>query len=472
MRIRTKITLLVTGLMAMVVASIVLNLLWIEQRRVREESEARIDALLEGVLRIARESLASRDELMLLSYLKFLMKEYPEVELALVSREGHTSVFGAGRTELFYRTISVSEAAAGSYREVRSVLPPTELSATALGPKAVPPRTIMIQLGFSRAALERQVRAAQVDVAMKVLMIAGIALLLGLGGSVWVSRRLAQPVSTLAMAARRIGEGRLDTRVEVPGGDEIGELAGQFNRMAANLRELIRFKEDLLNTLTHELNNPLVGLKGYLQILQDLGTQQSPDEIRDAYKTMAEAVNQMELSLTNALQLFKADVRPDLQPERFCLNDILIEVLRLFRPTAQTSGIVLRGINGAPRVYLNADKEMIRRVVVNLVSNALKYSRAGGTVAVSLAEDSSQVRFSVSDAGYGIAPEDREKIFLKFYRAPERGGKAHRIPGTGLGLAISKRAVDLHGGKIWVESEVGRGSVFHVSIPKRGAMHG
>lgn len=472
MRIRTKVTLLVTGLIAAVVASVVVNLLWVEQRRVREESGGRIDALMEGVLRISRESLNSHDELMLLSYLKFLMQEYPEIELALVSREGHSSVFGSARSELFYRTITVSDTGAVIYRQVREVRLPAGASSEPPRSKTLPPSSVMIQLGFSKAALQRQIREAQIADAVKLLWIAGMGLLIGVAGSVWVSRRLAEPVSSLAAAARRIGEGRLDTVVDVSTQDEIGDLARQFNRMAANIRELIRFKEDLLNTMTHELNNPLVGLKGYLQFLQDSKSPQSPEEIREAYKTMGEAFNQMELSLTNALQLFRADARPELRPERFCLNDVLKEVIRLFRPAAQSNGIMLRGPNGEAPVYLDADQEMVRRVAVNLVSNALKYTKAGGKVSVWLEEDPRQVRFAVSDTGSGIAPDDREKIFLKFYRAAGSGGKAQRIPGSGLGLAISKRAVDMHGGKIWVESELGRGSVFRVSLPKQGAGYG
>jgi signal transduction histidine kinase len=110
---------------------------------------------------------------------------------------------------------------------------------------------------------------------------------------------------------------------------------------------------------------------------------------------------------------------------------------------------------------------MMRRVFINLISNAVKYTPPGGTVTVAIEEEAEGVKASVADTGSGIAPEDREKIFTKFYRAPGPGGAHRRIPGSGLGLAIAKQAVDLQQGSIWVESESGKGSVFHVRLPKQ-----
>jgi signal transduction histidine kinase len=117
-------------------------------------------------------------------------------------------------------------------------------------------------------------------------------------------------------------------------------------------------------------------------------------------------------------------------------------------------------------IYLDGDPEMLRRIVINLVSNACKYTPSGGTVRVTLEASSEEVKFFVADNGPGIAPEDRERLFTKFYRVPGSEGKHQRIPGSGLGLAITKQAVELHHGRIWVESEKGKGSVFYVVLPR------
>lgn len=471
MRIRTKITLLVTTLIAVVVLSIVANLIWVEQRKVQSDSATQIDALMDGVMRIGRESVASKDELMLLSYLKFLMKERPEIEIAMVSRADHSAVIGEIRSELFYKTVTISEIAAASYKAT-SELPPAQRPAGAemIG-RSLPPQTLVIQIGFSKTALDQSIRQAQLALLGKILGVSAIGLILGVAGSLWVARLLARPVARLALATQSFGEGNLDTVVEVTGKDEIADLARRFNDMASKTRELIRSKEDLMSTLTHELNTPMGGLKGFLEYIQETDKTQRPEERQEAYRTMLEAVSQMELSLANALQLFRTGAQPVLRLEHLRINDMLNEVIRLFAPTAQSSGVLLKGPLSTAPGFLWADKELMRRVAVNLVSNALKYTQPNGRVEVDFEDHLDHVHISVSDTGPGIAPEDRERIFTKFFRAAGPGGRQQRIPGTGLGLAISKQAVELHGGKIWVESEIGQGSVFHVTIPKKGGAH-
>ena len=460
MRIRTKISLFAISLVAVVVLSIVANLAWLEQRRVRAEFSGRVDALMEGVLRIGRESLSTEDELMLMSYLKFLMKDYPEIEVGIVSRQDHTSIVGEVRSDVLYRTVAVSDPSL----EPASGKP---LAILATG-RDLPPGTFSIQLGFSKTLLERKIREAQLSLLGKIAKIGVFGLFVGVLGSLWLGRLLSGSLGELALAAERIGQGQLDTIVKAEAGDEIGDLAGQFNGMAAKLRDLMRFKEDLLSTLSHELKTPLSGVKGFLEYLGESDAKQTSRDRRESYQTMSEAVKQMEVSLTNALQLFKTEHEAKLQLEDLKVRDVVVEVVRLFEPTARVSDIVMRGPLGNAAGGARSDKELLRRLAINLVSNALKYTPPGGLVTLRLQEDRGSVLLSVEDTGPGIAPEYREHLFTKFYRVPDRNGHSHRIPGSGLGLAIAKQAAELLGGRIWLESEVGKGSTFFVSIPKRG----
>ncbi|MEK7858736.1 MAG: HAMP domain-containing sensor histidine kinase [Elusimicrobiota bacterium] len=463
LRIQGKIALFVTSLLVVVIGSLVVNMVWTERRAIRQASAARLDVLMEGVMRITRESLSSHDELMLLSYLKFLMEQYPEIELALVSRNGHSSVLGKVRTELYYRTVTVTEKNAAAYRvsDGGGIAKAAETSAS------LPPETLAIQVGFSLSALERQVRSAQTALAVKMLRLAAMAFLIGLAGSIWISRLLAQPLVLLALAAKGVGEGRLDTTVPVHGRDEIADLAGQFNLMVGKIRDSIQFKEDLMATLTHELSNPLAGLKGFLKFLHDSGSTQSPEERQQDYETLLEAATQMELSLNNALKLFKSGAgQLTLRLEKVSMKEVVDEATNLFTPSARANNVTLTGpAEGAPMLVW-ADKELIRRVVVNLISNALRYTPQGGRVTAALHDRGGAVEVTVADNGPGIAPEFQERIFVKFFRVPGPDGKASRIPGSGLGLHITKQAVDLHGGRIWVESAPGQGSAFHVLVPK------
>lgn len=463
MTIRGKITLLVTALMTSVVLLNTANLAVVETARAKTASGERVYTLMEGVLRIARESLKSHDELMLLSYLKFLMQEYPEIEVVEVGREGHRSVLGAARGELFYRTITLTEDNAASYRAAAPDSPRPPAAAS----DSIPPATFTIQLGFSKALLERKVRAIQSELWGTLMLIAGVGLLLGLAGSFWVGHLLARPLAELAAAARRVGEGRLDTQVPVRGSDELAELSGCFNDMAGKIQELVQFKEDLMSTLSHEMRTPLGGLKGFLQYLQSSPGARNPLEREKAYSTMLEAVNQMELSLTNALMLFRAGARPAISREPIDLNEVVGEVIRLFTPAAQANGVRLSGPRAGRPFVVAADRELLRRIVINLIANAVHYTPSGGEVRATLEDGPEAVTFAVADTGPGIADADRRRIFDKFYRADGPDGKPQRIPGSGLGLAIAKQAVDLHGGSIWVESEFGRGSKFQVELPKQ-----
>jgi two-component system, OmpR family, sensor kinase len=214
--------------------------------------------------------------------------------------------------------------------------------------------------------------------------------------------------------------------------------------------------------LSHEMRTPLTGVRGYLEYLES--PSRSEAERRAAVATMHEAVGQMELSLTNALQILRTGARHALRVETVSLDEVAGEALRLFGPTAHSSQVTLTGPAGGP-VEVRGDRELLRRVAVNLISNAVLYTQPGGTVLVTVGMRGSEARLAVSDNGPGVAPEDKERIFEKFYRAPGADGRARRIPGSGLGLAIAKQAVEAHGGRIWVESEPGKGSVFHVLLP-------
>jgi signal transduction histidine kinase len=441
-KIRTKMALLVTGLTAAVTGALCANLLRLEKARGEEEVLQTTDAVMQGVQRIAQESLESRDDLMLPAYLKYLMKEHPEIELVVIESNERNAKMGQARSELFFRSARAERASTGE--------------------------RVSIQLGFSKNHLDRHVRRAQSALAARIGQIAAPALILGLLGALWLSRLISTPLTELEVAARQVGAGKLMTRVVGSRQDELGELCRQFNDMTSSLRETSRLKEDLLSTLTHELNNPLTGLKGFLSYLETSMESLSETERLESYRTMQDVVSQMELSLKNALELFRAGARPTLRRQAVDPWELVEEVVRLFAALANSNSVALQASGPSAAVVLDADRELLRRVVINLVSNALKYTPQGGNVKIDLSEDSENVLLTVSDDGPGIPASDLELIFTKFYRSSGEDGLPQRIPGSGLGLAIAKQAVESHRGRIWVESQLSRGSTFHVSLPKSG----
>lgn len=438
MSIRGKITALTLVLVAAVVCGVAAAVLLLERSQVRAQYLARADALADGLRRIAVEAAAAEDELLLLGTLQLAMKEDPTFVWAEVRREDHVSRLGAAQEDTLLKGFS---AAGGTF-------------------------VFEVTLGFSPRVLDEQTAAAQRSLAARIGAVAFAGLLLGALGSWALGRVLSAPLAELSAAAHRLGSGDLGAEVAAGGRDEIGRLGSDFNAMAGRLRALMQSKEDLFGALTHELSAPLTGLKGFLETLLE-----RPDrgaEEREALETMAAAAGQMEVSLSNALGLMRREDGVPPPPELMSVRDLVAQTLQLFAPMARIGGVTLVGPDGTAEGRMAGDREGVRKVLVNLLLNAVKFSPPGGTVRVGLTEDAGSLTVAVADEGPGVAEADREKIFTKFYRAPGADGKPQRVPGSGLGLAIAKKAVENHGGRLWVESELGKGSVFRARLPKSG----
>jgi signal transduction histidine kinase len=322
-------------------------------------------------------------------------------------------------------------------------------------------------------------------------------LLLGLGmalvTSLLIARRVVWPLETLRKGVERIGSGDMSSRLEVKTGDEIEVLADEFNRMAGNLREaysgleqkvkerthelalanerlkeLDRLKSDFVSNVSHELRTPLTAIKGAV----DLVLREVPGPLTEKqihYLTRVRSNTQHLAGLINdLLDLSKIESgRIDVRSSRVSVGGLLHEVVETLRPVAAEKAIVLEAITPEPSIMVWADRDKINQVLMNLIGNAIKFTAAPGKVTVSASRNCKEgVQVSVSDTGPGIAPEEKEKIFEKFYQIADLEGAKPK--GTGLGLAICKALVELHGGKIWVESEEGRGSTFSFTLPVSG----
>lgn len=430
--------LLMAAVITAVVGGMILALITLGQRQILRTEGERVDLIMSGMTRNAVESLNFRDDLMLLSYLRFQMKESPEIEICLVTKSGYTTVLGAIKGELEYRTVTAE--AAGE--------------------------TVTVQTGFSKSFIKERQRRENTALMAVVMSIAVIGLVLGFAGALLMSRKLAGPVAELSAAADKLGRGDLEAAVTVQGADEISALGLSFNRMAANIRESVMIKEDLLNTLTHELNNPLAGLKAFIALLRSPVYIPTMRETREAYETMAVSVGQMELLLSNALELFKNSAKPSMDPGLVDVGALVREAISLYGPVARSKHIDLKFSVPERGLSLMADKKLLRRAVVNLLASSLKYTPEHGAVMVMAEDKEGAMELSVADTGYGISKEDQALLFTDFYKKRGSDGKKTKIPGSGLGLVIARKAVELHRGKIWVESGKNNGSVFRVSLPK------
>jgi signal transduction histidine kinase len=321
-------------------------------------------------------------------------------------------------------------------------------------------------------------------------------LVLAIATSVLLARRLVRPIESIQVAAAKIGSGALDERIEIASNDELGALAQEFNRMAAQLQESYAgleqkvegrtqelasalaeldeksreleaaslHKSQFLANMSHELRTPLNAIIGFSQVLRegmfgDVNAKQAEylDDILSSGNHLLSLINDvLDLSKVEAGQI-ELDVSP------FSLQEALESGVVMVRERATRDGVRIT-LEPTDIGLVSGDERRVRQVVFNLLSNAVKFTPEGGHVDVRALQVNGEVQVSVADTGPGIAAEDVHRIFEEFQQTD--AGLEQR-EGTGLGLALSKRLVELHGGRIWVDSEPGAGSTFVFTLPAR-----
>jgi signal transduction histidine kinase len=285
---------------------------------------------------------------------------------------------------------------------------------------------------------------------------------------------LREPEAVGAIAVTRRGPGRFtDGEVELLKtftdqaviAIENVRLFKELEQKTRELQAASQHKSEFLANMSHELRTPLNAVIGFSEVLSarmfgDLNDKQ------DEYLKDIHASGQHLLSLINdILDLSKIEAgRMELELTDFNLPATLDNALTLIRERAGRRGIALHMTSDERLEQVRADERKIRQVVLNLLSNAIKFTPEGGRIDVRAIPIDGGVEMSVSDTGVGIAPEDQEAIFEEFKQV---GTAAKKVEGTGLGLALSRKFIELHGGRIWVKSQVGTGSTFTFTIPVR-----
>ncbi len=227
------------------------------------------------------------------------------------------------------------------------------------------------------------------------------------------------------------------------------------------IRRLETVRRDFISNLSHELRTPLASLKALTETLQDGALDDPPAARRfiDQIQIETDALSQMVTELLELSRIESGRLSLDLQPAAPC--DLLNSACKRMQMQAERAGLSLRVecADDLPKVRI--DSQRLEQVLVNLIHNAVKFTRAGGEVILRAEVVTGEIRFAVRDTGIGIPAEDVERIFERFYRVD----KSRTGSGTGLGLSIAKHIVEAHGGRIWAESVEGRGSTFFFSIP-------
>ncbi len=285
-----------------------------------------------------------------------------------------------------------------------------------------------------------------------------VAVAVGLG--IIVSILVTRPMRELAVSARKIASGDLAQRVKHRSDDEVGEVSSAFNSMAEQLEMKEKSRKQLLADVAHELRNPLSVVQGNLEAWLDGVIAPTPDQIAPVYDETV-LLNRLitdlrELSLAEAGQL-------KLYLEEADLAGLINAEVGVFQARCQDKDVSLNAdlAKDLPQVII--DRDRIRQVLHNLLENALRFSSNGGSIKVSAVMKGNNVEVSVSDTGSGIDPDDLDKVFDHFYKADK--ARQRNYGGAGIGLALVRKYVELHNGKVWAESEPGRGSTFKFTLP-------
>jgi len=322
-----------------------------------------------------------------------------------------------------------------------------------------------ILAGASTAAAE----LAPQQLLSTLLLILALGLFIAYLVGAWIARRALVPVDRIITEVREITDGRSLHRRLAEGmeKDELSRLAATLNQMMERLERsfvsLRRFTADA----SHELKTPLTVLRAGVE--RALTTARVPQETLEVLEETLQEVNRMTELVDALLTLARADEgRAPLHLEPVDLRAIVAEAKETGELLAEKAGVTVEVGTPAQPVVLPLDQSRMRQLILNLLTNAVKYTPRGGRIRVTLGSADGRAQFSVSDTGIGIAPGDLPHVFDRFWRADSARTRTGERPGTGLGLAICKWIAEAHGGTIEVQSRPGRGTTFTVTLPLEG----
>jgi signal transduction histidine kinase len=312
---------------------------------------------------------------------------------------------------------------------------------------------------FLSASLE-EINRIMSDIGRFLLLATLLAMLVVGGGSVVLARRFTGPLEELTVAAKKMAEGKLDQHIEVSSSDEIGRLAVQFNDMVTRLNYYTSNLKKFAADVAHEVRTPLTTMGLLTKALKE--HEMEPEQRDDFINDLDNELERLTALVNDLLELSKLE-KDIIEHEEVPLNLLLENIIGENRFRFAQAGVNLLDEIPGEDLVVKAAPLQLRQVFSNLLDNALNYTPPGGKVIVALYQDGPEAVMRVEDTGCGIPEEDLKFIFERFFRVERARSRAGG--GTGLGLAIVSEIIAKHGGKVWVESEEGKGSSFYVSLP-------
>lgn len=296
------------------------------------------------------------------------------------------------------------------------------------------------------------------------LFIAAVLLLL-IGYA--VAGKILQPINTINRLAREINDKTLDQRIPLGSShDELYTLSESLNRMFDRLQHSFDRQKEFIANASHELKSPLTLLQ-----LSTEGMVQDPElppPVRDWVRHQLDILHRMSRLIRNLLELSVLELGEGINVERIDLPEVITSVLQDFKPVFEASGLNIM-VDVPGDFEIEADRQKIRRMLVNLVDNAVKYNREGGRIELTLKTGDGSCRLSLFSTGGGISEADLNRVFEQFYRVEK--SRSLQYGGSGLGLSIVKRIIERHGGSVSMSSETGVGTRVEIHLPLHQNTH-
>jgi two-component system OmpR family sensor kinase len=297
---------------------------------------------------------------------------------------------------------------------------------------------------------------------------AGVPLVLVLAslGGYFLSRKSLSPIARMNQQTQRITAENLSAQLDVANPrDEVGRLAMTINALLARIDAAFQEQKRFIADASHELRTPLAVLRGETEVA--LEHERATAEYKEALELIKDEAERLSRIVENLFILARQPIdAPSLVNETVHLDEVVADCARAAQVLAAQKGLQLKVQTSLPKLSVSGDDEMLKRMLLNLLDNAVKYTPAGGEISVELGSQNGNARIVVTDTGVGIPAQDQVRIFDRFYRVDKARSRA--LGGAGLGLSIAHWIVAGHGGSLSVASVVGQGSAFTVELPLQG----
>src|SRR4029079_6250654 len=291
-----------------------------------------------------------------------------------------------------------------------------------------------------------------------------LVLLLASAGGYFLARKSLAPIASMNSQTQRISAENLSARLDVTNSrDELGRLAATINDLLARIENSFKEQQRFIADASHELRTPLAVLRGETEVA--LSKTRTVDEYQQSLSLIQDEAEQLSRIVEDLFILARQPIntRAALNKERVSLNDAVRDCARAAQVLAGQKGVKLKLEKDSPAITLHGDQELITRLILNLLDNAVKYTPAGGEISLALARENGNAEIVVRDTGIGIPESAQPRVFDRFYRVDK--ARARAMGGAGLGLSIAQWIVEVHGGEISVASAPGRGSTFTILLP-------